>query len=56
MVREVYDADTGRVRLVKGSGEIIESIVSKSRQQAINKMATFMDGATFQKNFDKGHR
>ncbi|CAI7995698.1 ADP-ribosylation factor-like protein 6-interacting protein 4 [Geodia barretti] len=36
IVRRVYDPDTGRHRLVKGDGEIIEEIVSKERQKAIN--------------------
>eukprot|EP00038_Savillea_parva_P002621 m.115983 g.115983 ORF g.115983 m.115983 type:complete len:204 (+) comp10898_c1_seq2:568-1179(+) len=48
VVRRVYDPDTGRMRLVKGDGEILEEIVSKDRQRQINKMATQGDGAAFQ--------
>lgn len=47
-VRRVYDPDTGRHRLVKGTGEILEEIVSKDRHKAINKTATQGDGAFFQ--------
>ena len=38
----VYDEDTGRVRLVKGSGEILEECVSRERQQNINKQVTIL--------------
>ena len=48
MVRKVYDPDTGRHRLVKGSGEILEEIVSYSRHKEINRTATAGDGASFQ--------
>ena len=40
VIRKVYDPDTGRHRLVKGSGEIIEEIVSYSRHKDINRDAT----------------
>jgi Nuclear RNA-splicing-associated protein len=46
-VREVYDPETGRMRLVRGSGEIIERIVSREAHQQINQQATRGDGATF---------
>eukprot|EP00873_Tetraselmis_striata_P002162 jgi/Tetstr1/422426/TSEL_013264.t1 len=39
-VRKVYEPETGRVRLVKGSGEIVEQIVSREEQEAIRKRAT----------------
>lgn len=39
-VREVYDPDTGRVRLVRGTGEIIEQIVSRERHQELNKVSS----------------
>jgi len=39
-ISEVFDPDTGRTRLVKGSGEIIEKIVSRDQQNAIRKMAS----------------
>eukprot|EP00041_Stephanoeca_diplocostata_P012117 m.202193 g.202193 ORF g.202193 m.202193 type:complete len:201 (+) comp18820_c0_seq2:277-879(+) len=48
-VRKVWDEDSGRMRLVRGSGEIIEEIVSRSRQQEINKAATSADGVSFLK-------
>ena len=38
VVRRVFDPDTGRHRLVKGDGEIIEEIVSREQQKAINKV------------------
>lgn len=47
--RYVYDPDTGRNRLVRGSGEIIEEIVSRDRHKAINKQATKGDGQSFQR-------
>ena len=47
-MKRVFDEDTGRMRLVKGDGEIIEEIVSASRQKEINKMATQSDGQSFQ--------
>lgn len=47
VVREVYDSQTNRMRLVKGSGEIIERIVTKDQHQAINRNATRGDGASF---------
>ena len=39
-VREEFDASTGRTRLVRGNGEIIERIVSKTEQTAIRDRAT----------------
>lgn len=47
-VKRVYDESTGRWRLVKGSGEVIEEIVSKERHKAINQQATKGDGEFFQ--------
>ena len=46
-IREEYDPETGRNRLVRGTGEIIERIVSRSHHQAINRQATYGDGAFF---------
>ena len=40
IVREVYDPETGRTRLVRGDGEIIERIVSRDEHAAINRQAT----------------
>ncbi len=37
VIRKVYDADTGRHRLIRGSGEVIEEIVSQVRQREINR-------------------
>lgn len=43
-IREVVDPSTGRVRLVRGTGEIIERIVSRSEHQNLNAQATRGDG------------
>jgi hypothetical protein len=48
ITREVYDPDTGRMRLVKGTGEIIEKIVTREQQRMINQQATAGDGRSFQ--------
>jgi len=48
-IRRVVDPITGRIRLVRGEGEIIESIVTREQQRQINKMATFNDGLAFQR-------
>jgi hypothetical protein len=37
----VYDDDTGRIRLVKGTGEILEDCVSRHRQYLINKQVRY---------------
>lgn len=50
VVRRVYDEDTGRSRLVKGYGEILEECVSRDRQMEINKAATKQDGQSFMKD------
>jgi len=47
VIREVYDPLSGRTRLVKGSGEIIERIVTKDQQRQINKLATKTDGLIY---------
>jgi Nuclear RNA-splicing-associated protein len=47
VVRQVYDAETGRVRLVRGTGEIIEQIVSRDDHLRINRTATRGDGASY---------
>ncbi|XP_046656914.1 ADP-ribosylation factor-like protein 6-interacting protein 4 [Daphnia pulicaria] len=44
----IVDPETGRRRLIRGSGEIMEEIVSRERHQAINKQATIADGNFFQ--------
>jgi hypothetical protein len=47
MVREVYDPETNRTRLVRGSGEIIERIVPRQEHLSINQVATAGDGRSF---------
>ena len=49
-VREVYDEESGRYRLVRGTGEIIERIVSRDDHQSINQRATRGDGASFSRH------
>lgn len=49
IIRRVVDPDTGRTRLVRGEGEIIEEIVSRERHKDINKQATKADGNAFQR-------
>jgi sRNA-binding protein len=43
-IREVFCQQTGRVRLVRGEGEIIEKAVSKQEQTRIQRLATRWDG------------
>merc|ERR1712173_541406 len=50
VVRREFDEDTGRVRLIKGSGEILEEIVSRDRAKEINRDATAADGGSFQRD------
>lgn len=50
VVRRVYDTETGRHRLIKGDGEILEEIVSKEMHKKINKTATKGDGYSYAKN------
>jgi hypothetical protein len=45
-VRQVFDPNTGRVRLVKGTGEILEQMVSKAEQKRIRELSTRWDGQT----------
>ncbi|KAG0235513.1 ADP-ribosylation factor-like protein 6-interacting protein 4 [Actinomortierella wolfii] len=47
VIRRVVDPETGRTRLVKGTGEILEEIVSASRHREINRQATQGDGQSF---------
>lgn len=39
-VLQIFDEDTGRWRLIKGTGEIIERIVSRKEQQEIQQHAS----------------
>lgn len=48
VIRRVVDPETGRTRLIKGDGEVLEEIVSKERHKEINKQATRGDGLAFQ--------
>ncbi|XP_059058590.1 ADP-ribosylation factor-like protein 6-interacting protein 4 [Achroia grisella] len=48
VVRRVLDEETGRHRLIKGDGEVLEEIVSRDRHRQINKQATQADGEFFQ--------
>lgn len=48
IIRKVYDEESGRLRLIKGDGEVIEEIVTKKAHDEINKNATQSDGSTFQ--------
>nr|CAD7442225.1 unnamed protein product [Timema bartmani] len=49
VVRRVVDKETGRSRLIKGDGEVLEEIVSKKQHREINRLATKGDGEFFQK-------
>ncbi|XP_044761466.1 ADP-ribosylation factor-like protein 6-interacting protein 4 isoform X2 [Coccinella septempunctata] len=53
VVRRVYDESTGRNRLIKGDGEVIEEIVSRDRHKQINQQATKGDGEFFQNQLKK---
>ncbi|PZC78929.1 hypothetical protein B5X24_HaOG217019 [Helicoverpa armigera] len=48
IVRKVLDEESGRYRLIKGDGEVLEEIVSRDRHKQINRQATQADGAFFQ--------
>ncbi|XP_048786658.1 putative pre-mRNA-splicing factor ATP-dependent RNA helicase DHX16 [Lagopus muta] len=37
VIRRVVDPETGRTRLIKGDGEVLEEIISKERHKEINK-------------------
>lgn len=52
-IKEVFDEQSGRYRLIRGTGEIIERIVSKDDHQRINKNATKYDGISFSKHISK---
>ncbi|XP_048820037.1 ADP-ribosylation factor-like protein 6-interacting protein 4 isoform X1 [Lagopus muta] len=44
VIRRVVDPETGRTRLIKGDGEVLEEIVSKERHKEINKVLGLMVG------------
>lgn len=47
VVREVLDPETNRLRLIRGSGEVIERIISRQEHAHINAAATRGDGVAF---------
>uniref|UniRef100_UPI00358F2C2B ADP-ribosylation factor-like protein 6-interacting protein 4 n=1 Tax=Myxine glutinosa TaxID=7769 RepID=UPI00358F2C2B len=51
VIRRVLDPTTGRTRLIKGDGEVLEEIVSRDRQRSINKESTQADGNAFECHF-----
>ncbi|XP_072949931.1 ADP-ribosylation factor-like protein 6-interacting protein 4 isoform X2 [Epargyreus clarus] len=48
VIRRVLDEESGRYRLIKGDGEVLEEIVPRERHKQINKQATQADSAFFQ--------
>lgn len=46
-IREVYDPQSGRTRLIRGDGEVIERLVSRDMHHHINQLATRGDGTSF---------
>lgn len=56
VIRTVYDADTGRMRRVRATGEIVDSIVTREQHRQINKKSTLMDGLTYQSNLMNQHK
>ncbi|XP_038220777.1 ADP-ribosylation factor-like protein 6-interacting protein 4 [Zerene cesonia] len=56
VVRRVLDEETGRYRLIKGDGEVLEEIVSRDRHKQINREATIADGNFFQSQTVEKHR
>ncbi|CAG8592948.1 3146_t:CDS:2 [Funneliformis caledonium] len=51
VIKEVIDPVDGRVRLIRGSGEILERIVSREEHKRINIQATMGDALTYQKKW-----
>ena len=52
-IREVVDPATGKVRLVRGTGEVIERIVSRHEHQHLNALATKCDGDGYAKDISR---
>ncbi|KAJ3235817.1 hypothetical protein HDU78_004964 [Chytriomyces hyalinus] len=46
-LRRELDPMTGRIRLIKGTGEVVEEIVTKKQHLEINQQATRGDGAAY---------
>ena len=42
-IRRVVDPETGRSRLIRGEGEVLEEIVSRDRHKEINKVSACMN-------------
>lgn len=42
VIRKVVDPETGRTRLIKGDGEVLEEIVTKERHREINKVGVVL--------------
>lgn len=55
-ITEVFDEESGRYRLVRGNGEIVERIVSRQQHQQINRQATQSDGASFARHVHRRAR
>ncbi|KAJ8675680.1 hypothetical protein QAD02_011466 [Eretmocerus hayati] len=53
VIRRIYDEASGRHRLIKGDGEVVEEIVSRDRHKQINSQATRADGEYFQSQLRK---
>ena len=49
-IRQEFDPESGRYRLVRGTGELLEQIVSRDQHLAINRQATRGDGESFVRN------
>ena len=49
-IREVVDPHTGRTRWIRGTGEIIERIVSREEHSRLNANATLGDGSGYAKD------
>lgn len=52
-IREVIDPHTGRTRWQRGTGEIVERIVSREEHKNLNTSATRGDGASFGRDIVK---
>lgn len=48
IIRKVVDPETGRIRIIKGDGEVLEEIVTRNRHKEINRMSTQGDGNYFE--------
>ncbi|KAI8981675.1 nuclear RNA-splicing-associated protein-domain-containing protein [Mycotypha africana] len=53
IIRTELDPQTGRMRRVRATGEILESIVSKEEHHRINKLSTMNDGLSYSRTIIK---